>query len=128
MRRIRDALAKSGLISIGLCSTLWIAEDGAFRGGFFRQDGVLNLALTFGDNRFWIAPVSTELVEMCLQGQISLFNLANETKCSYIIVHNRLTKPGCLARFHLWRSLNFNPPRLLPNSYYIWREYIFEQE
>jgi len=83
--------------------------------------------LTIYNNQYWIAPVSTELVEMCLREQISLFKLANGTKDSYIIAHNRLIKAGCLARFHLWRSLNFNPPTLIPNSYYIWREYFFEE-
>ena len=125
MSKSTDILSKAGLNSIGICSTLWVDPDGAFRAGLFRYRGLLHLAVLLSGDRYWITPVATESVEICLRGGSSLHELASDNKHPCVLLNERLTRAGWFDRFRLWWVLRTNRTELLPNHYYLWNEYCF---
>jgi hypothetical protein len=128
MSKSTEILSKAGLNSIGICSTLWVDSDGAFRAGLFRYRGLLHLAVFLKDDRFWVTSVANESVEICLRGGSSLYELASCHKYPYILEVGKLKKAGWADRIRLWWELRTNPPDLLPNYYYLWNEYCFSKK
>lgn len=128
MSRATDILSKAGLNAIGICSTLWVNRDGAFRAGLFRYRGLLHLAVSLGDDRYWVIPVSTEKVEISLRGGSSLYELATINKHPYVLRNERLIKARGSDRIRLWWVLRTNRTELLPNYYYLWNQYFFSDK
>ena len=128
MSKSTDILSKAGLNSIGICSTLWVDPDGAFRAGLFRYRGLLHLAVLLSGDRYWIAPVATESVEICLRGGSSLHELASGNKHAYLLCNEQMIKAGWLDRIRLWWALRTKRTELLPNYYYLWNEYCFSDK
>jgi hypothetical protein len=124
----KDILSKAGFNSIGMCSTLWVNPDGAFRAGLFQYRVLLHLAVSLRGNRYWVISVATESIEICLRGRSSLLELASGYKHANILCHKRMIKARWLDWVQLWWVLRANRPKLLPNYYYIWNEYCFSDK
>jgi hypothetical protein len=124
MSTFDNRLIKSGFTPIGLCSTLWIGRDGSFRGGFYLYNGQLYIVLSIDANHYYINEVQPNVVEVCLQGTISLFELATKSQLPYWWGMGKLNKATLLNKLILWWRLRTNKSELLPNYYYLWKEYI----
>lgn len=124
MSTFDNRLIKSGFSPIGLCSTLWIGRDGSFRGGLYLFQGQLHVVLSMGANHYYINEVNPKVVEICLQGTISLFELATKSQLPYWWGMGKLHKATLLNKLFLWWRLRTNKFQLLPNYYYLWNEYI----
>lgn len=76
---------------------------------------------------FYLAPVRPDSVEHCLRGGRSLYDLMSEQQKIYRVQDNRIVKTNLLDRIRIRCSLYLRKPIPLPNHYYIWSEYYFEQ-
>ena len=118
-------LVESGFTPIGLCSSLWIGRDGSFRGGFYTYQGRLHLILYVDADCYYINEVRRKTVEVCLRDRITLFALATECRSSMWWEMGKLREGTTLQRLKLWWLLQTNAYLLLPNYYYLWCEYTF---
>lgn len=120
-------LSEIGLRSIGLCSSLWTDASGDFKAGLFLYESSLHLVIRPGGATYYVAPVHPDSVEHCLRGGSSLYDLLREQKKLYHIRGGRIVRADLLHRLRIRVSLLLRKPIPLPNNYYIWSEYYFEQ-
>lgn len=128
MIKKNDILLKAGLQPLGLCSTLWVDEQGQFRGGLFRYNDLLHLVVLLSNNLFWITQVSVESVEICFRKGASLYVLSSKHNNPHLLKNEKFIKAKWLDRIRLWWILRINRTELLPNYYYLWNEYCFSDK
>ena len=125
MSTFDNRLLESGFKSIGLCSSLWIGSDGSFRAGFYLYQGRLHLVLRIDENSYYINEVKRELVEICLRGGLSIYDLATGSRAAIWWQGAKMCRATILHRIRLWWCLQTSKFLPLPNYYYLWNEYIY---